>query len=318
MKRLFLIVFIALVVITLSTYIFIPGTIKVTSSSVMPTSENGTERFITNKTSWNSWWNYSLKDSLTKVSTKNLETYSQNGDSFEITELQYKAAKINIKHNSHTIDSKLVIIPLSIDSTGVQWSYAIKSSLNPYERMMQYLDASKVKNNMDLVLQHLNDYLQRDENIYGIHITRESTKDTTLVLTKVILANRPTTKDIYNTIGQLQQFAKTNNATATGNPIYNISIKENKQFQLMCALPISHPIIPNAQFSNISMVKGSFMVTEVIGGDSTLSDAAKKMQLYFDDYRRVTMAVNFTMLVSDRMYQTDTSKWISRLYYPVF
>jgi hypothetical protein len=86
----------------------------------------------------------------------------------------------------------------------------------------------------------------------------------------------------------------------------------------MCALPISHPIKPNAQFSNISMVKGSFMVTEVIGGDSTLSDAAKKMQQYFDDYRRVTMAINFTMLVSDRMYQTDTSKWISRLYYPVF
>lgn len=318
MKRLFLIIFIALVVITLSTYIFIPGTIQIVSSSVMPTSENGTERFIMNKTNWSSWWNYSPKDSLLKASTKNLENYSLNDDSFEISELQYKAAKINIKHNAQTLNTKLIIIPLSIDSTGVQWSYAIKSSLNPYDRILQYLDASKIKKNMDQVLVHLNDYLQRDENIYGIHITRESTKDTTLVLTKVILASHPSTKDIYNTIHQLEQFAKSNNAIPTGNPIYNISTKENKKFQLMCALPINHRIKPNAQFSNISMVKGSFMVTEIIGGDSTLKNAAKIMQLYFDDYRRVTMAVNFTMLVSDRMYQTDTAKWISRLYYPVY
>ena len=274
--------------------------------------------FLLNKNTWGNWWNYSSKDTLNKVPIKQEESHTLNGDSFEITELLYKAAKINIKHNSQTLETKLILIPLNVDSTGVQWSYGFKTSLNPYNRFLQYLDASKIKRNMDQVLNHLKDYLQKDENVYGIHITRESTKDTTLVLTKVILANHPTTKDIYNTIGQLQQFAKSNNAIATGNPIYNISPKENNKFQLMCALPINHKIIPNAQFSNISMVKGSFMVTEVIGGDSTLNNAAKKMQQYFEDFRRVTMAVNFTMLVSDRMYQTDTSKWISKLYYPVY
>ena len=318
MKRFFLLILIALSIFTVSTYIFIPGTIQITSSAVMQASENGTERIIMNKETWSSWWNYNLKDSLSKVPTKNLVNYSLNGDSFEITELLYKAAKINIKHNSQTLSTKMILVPLNVDSTGVQWSYTIKSSLNPYERISQYLDASKVKNNMDQVLVHVKDYLQRDENIYGIHITRESTKDTTLVLTKVILASQPTTKDIYNAINQLQQFAKSNNAIPTGNPIYHIDPKENNKYQLMCALPISHPIKPNAKFSNISMVKGSFMVTEVIGGEATLNNAAKKMQQYFNDYHRVTMAINFTMLVSDRMYQTDTSKWISRLYYPVY
>ncbi len=318
MKRLFLFVFIALVVISLSAYILIPGTIQVVSSAVMQTSENGTERIIMNKKTWSNWWNYSSKDSLSKTPTKTLENFTLNADSFEITELLYKAAKINIKHKSQSLETKLILIPLNVDSTGVQWSYSIKSSLNPYSRILQYLDASKVKNNMDQVLAHLKDYLQKDENVYGIHITRESTKDTTLVLTKVILVNHPTTNDIYNTIHQLQQFAKNNNAIATGNPIYNISPKENNKFQLMCALPINHKIVPNAQFSNISMVKGSFMVTEVIGGDSTLNDAAKIMRLYFEDFHRVTMAVNFTMLVSDRLYQTDSSKWISKLYYPVY
>jgi hypothetical protein len=271
-----------------------------------------------NKKKWSNWWNYSLKDSTSKVSTKTLDNFSLNGDSFEITELLYKAARINIKHNSQSIDTKLILIPLNVDSTGVQWSYSIKSSFNPYVRILQYLDASKVKYNMDQVLTHLNDYLQKDENVYGIHISRESTKDTTLVLTKVILPIHPSTKDIYNTIHQLEQFAKTNNAIPTGNPIYNISHKENNQYQLMCALPIDHKIIPNAQFSNISMVKGSFMVTEVIGGDSTINNADKTMRQYFEDFHRVTMAVNFTMLVTDRLYQTDTSKWISKLYYPVY
>jgi hypothetical protein len=284
----------------------------------MQTSENGTERIVMNKNKWSNWWNYNAKDTLLKAPIKTLENFTLNGDSYEIKELLYKAAKINIKHNSQNIDTKLILIPLNVDSTGVQWSYTIKSSLNPYTRLSQYLDASKVKKNMDQVLAHLNDYLLRDENVYGIHITRESTKDTTLVLTKVIMASHPSTKDIYNTIHQLEQFAKNNQAIPTGNPIYNISKKENNQYQLMCALPINHKILPNAQFSNISMVKGSFMVTEVIGGDSTLENAAKIMRLYFEDFHRVTMAINFTMLVSDRMYQTDTSKWISKLYYPVY
>jgi ABC-type spermidine/putrescine transport system permease subunit I len=66
------------------------------------------------------------------------------------------------------------------------------------------------------------------------------------------------------------------------------------------------------------MVKGSFMVTEVLGGDSTISKASHNMEQYFQDFRRTSMAMNFTMLVTDRQLQPDSSKWITKLYHPVY
>ena len=39
---------------------------------------------------------------------------------------------------------------------------------------------------------------------------------------------------------------------------------------------------------------------------------------YFQDYKKISMAMSFTMLVTDRMLQTDSSRWITRLYEPVY
>ena len=66
------------------------------------------------------------------------------------------------------------------------------------------------------------------------------------------------------------------------------------------------------------MIKGSFMVTEVVGGEYTVAKASKSLQQYFTDYKKTSMAINFTMLITDRMYQPDTTKWITRLYQPVY
>jgi hypothetical protein len=42
------------------------------------------------------------------------------------------------------------------------------------------------------------------------------------------------------------------------------------------------------------------------------------MQQYFADYKRVAMAIPFEYLVTDRETETDTTKWVTRIYAPVY
>jgi hypothetical protein len=41
------------------------------------------------------------------------------------------------------------------------------------------------------------------------------------------------------------------------------------------------------------------------------------MQLYFDDYDKTSMAITFQYLVTDRIKEADTAKWITEIYAPV-
>jgi hypothetical protein len=66
------------------------------------------------------------------------------------------------------------------------------------------------------------------------------------------------------------------------------------------------------------MVPGHFLRTEVTGGPHTIANAHRMMDQYFKDFNRVTMAIPFEYLVTDRLKEADTSKWITRVYGPVY
>jgi hypothetical protein len=66
------------------------------------------------------------------------------------------------------------------------------------------------------------------------------------------------------------------------------------------------------------MVPGKFIVTDVVGGSHTIAQTYQQIHHYFQDYRRTSMAIPFEYLVTDRQQVTDTSKWLTRIYAPVY
>ena len=86
----------------------------------------------------------------------------------------------------------------------------------------------------------------------------------------------------------------------------------------MAGVPVSKNIPEKDGFALKHMVKGSFMISEVVGDNKAVDEASKKFQLYFSDFNRTSMAMNFSMLVTDRLLQPDSTKWITKLYRPVF
>ena len=266
---------------------------------------------------WSNWWNYSNTDSTPRPQTAGV-TYTANGDLYKLTKQFYKAVDIQITHAQQLLESKLVIIPLSLDSTGIEWKCSLKSGFNPFGRLNKYLEAKQIKKNMELVLNSFKKFADKTENIYGIQIEKTNLKDTLFVSSKTILPVYPSMQQVYELIKKIQAYIPTKNIRQSGNPIFNITQLGDSKYQLMAAIPVDKRIEDSGDFSLKFMVRGSFMVTEVVGGDYTIDKASKSLHQYFTDFRKTSMAMNFTMLVTDRQYQPDSTKWITRLYYPVY
>lgn len=314
MKKLVVFLVSLVIVFCIGVYVFIPAKLNITSSTVIAVTDNGADRFITHANNWAKWWDY---DSLRTVSSTP-DVYVRNGSEFKMTHAFYKSADIHIRHKELELESKLVMIPLPMDSIAVEWKLAVNTSSNPFNRFLQYLEVKSVKKNMDQVLETLKRFLSKNENVYGINIERTSIKDTAFISTKTVFKTYPTTPQVYALIKTIQDFAAKNNVKQTDAPIYNIMQVENGLYQLMVAIPVDRQVPDNNTFSSKRMVRGSFMVTEVVGGEYTVEKASQSLKQYFTDYRKTSMAINFTMLITDRMLQPDTSKWITKLYQPVY
>jgi hypothetical protein len=84
------------------------------------------------------------------------------------------------------------------------------------------------------------------------------------------------------------------------------------------ALPVDRHLRNFGDIQYRWMLKGgNILVTEVVGGPHKIERAFKEMENYVQDHQRVAPAIPFQSLVTDRTKQPDTSKWVTRLYWPI-
>ena len=55
----------------------------------------------------------------------------------------------------------------------------------------------------------------------------------------------------------------------------------------------------------------------MIGGNQMIEQGLKQTEKYIRDYRRSIIALPFQSLETDRLKETDSTKWITKIYYPV-
>ncbi len=89
-------------------------------------------------------------------------------------------------------------------------------------------------------------------------------------------------------------------------------------FKTMVAIPVNKIIAENNNILYKRMVPGKILVTEVTGGTYTTTQALKQLETYINDYQLKSPAIPFESLVTDRLKEADTLKWITRIYYPIF
>ncbi len=161
-------------------------------------------------------------------------------------------------------------------------------------------------------------FLEKEENIYGINVQRTKVKDTLLVATKNTLSNYPSIENVYTLISILRNYIKANDAVETGYPMLNVRTSDSIHFETMVALPVNKFLNNHERILHKEMVPGNILVTEAKGGLYNVAKAFNSLKDYVEDHQLQSPAIPFESLIIDRLHEPDTTKWITKIYYPIY
>jgi predicted transcriptional regulator YdeE len=314
MKRFFALLILLLVLATIAIYILIPATLKIAAVNIIPTNSEAAFRVISNPGNWIKW---TIGDAPADVQVDNNGAFTKDGNSFFINEILHNAAKIKITQGNLQTSSLFTIMPITKDSSLMQWESEISTGSNPITKIERYRQALALKKSINSILSNLHQFLEKQDNVYGYNFHVGSTTDTVLVAFKSHSTNYPDTKTIYNSIFNLQQYVTKKGAKQVAPPMLNITQNENNTYDYMIALPVDKRIDADLPYLYRQLVPGSFLITKIYGGEARINDALSMMQLYINDNGKTPVAIPFRRLITDRLNNPDSTKWETEIYFPI-
>jgi len=311
MKK-WIVVFLILLVLSLSSvYIFIPANIVVTKSIIVNANQAGTHRFLTNESNWQKWWPDASGDN--RMTGLKLDGYR-----FNKNKSLFNSFEVTIERNGGVLVSLLQFLSIDIKNTEIKWFVSINSGVNPLTRIQRFFAAKKLGNTLSVILASMAKYVSSVEHIYGLDIREERVKIEFMTATKKIFSSYPATENVYELIDQLRTYISKAQVKEEDYPMLHINIPDNSRYEAQVAIPISKQMPDSGIFSSKRMLKkGNILATEVTGGRYTIEEGMKQVDLYISDHQYNNIAIPFQSLITDRRKETDTTKWITKIYYPV-
>jgi hypothetical protein len=293
-------------------YLLIPAKIVISRITTAEATITGVYRYMSQEEKWEKWWH----DSDGKPPAKgNLFMY--DGTAFRLTKQMNNVVGIEIKQKGEILSSVLHLVSFKKDSIGIVWEVEMQAGNNPLSRFMKYRTAVDLGKNMNGVLKNFTSFVSDPKNVYGVSIHRTSTRDTTMLTASFTSVDYPTTNEIYKYFEVLENSILKQQGKASGFPMLNVRQLENGSYMTQVAIPTNRLLENDGNILYRRMVPGNFMVGEVTGGPFTISETMRQLDFFVSDYHKEVMAKPFQVLVTNRLKETDTAKWVTRIYVPV-
>lgn len=286
-------------------YLFIPGKIELKTTIPLNAAQAGVYRTLLSDTSWNKWWPGEIP-------------FYYNKQTYSVSRTIFNSFEIDISQNTDTLNSRMDIILTAIDSVAIAWYARQVTSRNPFKRLAKYQAAKATEKNMETILQKMKTFFERQENVYGFKVKKTIVSDSVLISTRRNFDHQPTVQDIYAMIQSLRKYIVQNKAIEKNLPMLNVQKIDSSHYQAMTALAVDKWLPETNEFVPKLLLKGgTILETEIQGGEHTIENAFKEFENYRSDYQYASPAIPYQLMVTDRIKETDTTKWITKLYYPV-
>ena len=297
-------IFLLIIVALIAVYFFIPSQFNVSIAAKVNCNTNAVSRIINNQ------WNEVLNN-------KDIGGV-RNGYTYTVSQKFYNAANISIKHDDVDYTSNLVLFPVNNDSTAMQWSTQIQEGYNPFSKLVAYYKARALKNNMTGVMKQLRSYLENTACVYHYNITHTTLTDTTIISTKSLSNAYPSTAQVYALVQSLKQYINEQGAHATNYPMLNVR-KTDSGFLVMVGIPTDRKLPAKGGFYPKRFIpyENKILTTQVIGGTSSILEAYRQIELYMQDRSLEAPVIPFELMITDRSKEADTTKWVTKIFYPI-
>ncbi|GAB2818523.1 hypothetical protein [Ferruginibacter profundus] len=293
-----------------SIYILIPGDITVSEVRYIKTFRAAVAKLLTSKEKINQCFG--------NVAAKTDSTFTYKGFTFSVSKIIFNGNIIGITSDAINVQSNLIPLEMTTDSSSLHWVAVIPAGSNPFNRLKYYYAAKKLKESMAGLMDEMKTYLEHPLNIYGIEVKEIRLSDSLLISTKSSSNHQPGVDEIYGQVKKLQDYASSQGASATNSPMLNVRQIDSSHYEFMVGLPVNKQVSETADI-HIKLMPpgGKMLITEIKGGPNTIRNSMKLFDIYKEDAKRTSPAIPFELLITNRAAEPDTSKWITRLYYPV-
>ncbi len=300
----FLLILIALI------YLLIPNVISIHQSLSFQTNQKALFRTLSAEQQWRKWWPGKQENAG--------GTLLLNDNTYTIPDYTVSSINVDVKNSNIITHSSITFIPLLADSLRLEWQAQVPTSYNPVKRLQLYFAASGLQHDFNSILHAIPAYYTNDERLYGLKVRRESVTDTALVFTYDSSAGYPSYQKIYAMIGELRNYISSHAAIATDSPMLNIYTKDKITYLTKVAIP-TNKILPSSGkiFYKWMLPHGNILVADVTGNQRQTDSAFQTMENYVHDYNLTAPAIPFFKLITNRLQEADSSKWTTRIYYPV-
>jgi hypothetical protein len=98
----------------------------------------------------------------------------------------------------------------------------------------------------------------------------------------------------------------------------NMKQVDSSYYEVMTAIAVDRELPTTNHFAAKFMLKGgNILEAEIKGGPYTIENAFNVLEIYRSDHNYTSPAIPFQLLMTDRVKEPDTTKWITKLYYPI-
>lgn len=290
----------------------IPARISIKEENRIPVNSKAFTRVFLHEGPDLSWLANGRKNELPAGS------FAYKGNDYSLREKRATSLLYSIRHENDSLLAELVVIPFSSDSVALSFIGATKTGWNPVSRLQKGRWAKQVAADMKTLLQTLKSFYADEKNVYGFAIQRELVVDTALISTSERSKDQPSISTIYGMIDRLQSFAQKNNAATNGLPMLNVATTAENTYLTRVALPLNKRLKNDSDIqSKWMMGNGNILATEVKGGPARIQQAFTALEHYTNDHQWTTAAIPFQSLVTNRRSEPDTSKWVTKVFWPV-
>jgi hypothetical protein len=287
-------------------YLFIPGKLNMEANVTIDAALPGVSRSLSENNSWETWWPAE-------------KTFVYDQLVFSIKSKSFNVFEIDIVTGNDTINSRMDLLPGKANSMTLEWNAEQPGSSNPFKRFSRYRRAQKVEKDMAEILTSLQSFMENAGNIYGFDVKMTTVTDSVLISTRRQFGHYPTTIDVNDMIQSLKNYIGQNNASEKNAPMLNIFEIDSTHYEAMTAIPVDRQLPQTKEFAPKFLLKGgNILEAEIRGGPNTIEKALDEIENYRTDYKFTSPAIPYQLLLTDRMKEKDTAKWITRIYYPVF
>lgn len=306
MKRILILLLTFAALAIMASYVFIPAKIKISAEATGFTNPKAAYRYLLEDANWNKWW-------------PGTKPFYYEGLTFRLTKKMFNLFELQVQNKKDSVETFLELDPGDRDSVTYTWTCEMESSKNPITRLGQYFKATRIKKTMDVLIDSLKENLEKEENVYGFKVTAKKVTDSVLISTSWSFDHYPGEKEIDSMIRQLRKYISSQHAVEKNYPMLNVHLEGTNEYVAMVAIATERLLPATRIFSPKLVLKGgNVLEAEFRGGPAATRKAFDNFENFRSDYRIPAPAIPYQLMITDRVKETDTSKWITKFYYPVF